>query len=121
MVVGTVLTGVLALVFGYAAVAAIVTAVDEDRLGAAFDPAALKPIVFSADYATAWALSLAVFLGAGVLVGVLNGIPILGAIIGAFVFFYAQVVAARLWAGGYADARAGTAEAGRLDIGESIA
>ena len=65
--------------------------------------------------------SLAVFLGASVLVGVLNGIPILGAVVGAFVFFYARVVAARLWAGGYADVRTEAEGATRPDVGGSVA
>jgi hypothetical protein len=121
LIVGTLLTAVLSLVFGYVAVAAIVTYADARQLGAAFDPSMLKPVVLSVDYATAWALSIAVFFGASVLVGVLNGIPILGVVIGAFVFFYAQVVAARLWAGGYADARGRAPEADQPDVGESIA
>jgi len=54
-------------------------------------------------------------------IGVLNGIPILGAVIGAFVFFHAQVVAARLWAGGYADARTEGDGTTRPDVGGSVA
>jgi len=128
------LTVVLSLVFGYVAVAAVVAFADERRVDAAFDPDVLKPVVLSGAYATAWVFSLAVLLGASVLVGVLNGIPILGAVVGvlngipilgavvgAVVFFYAQVVAARLWAGGYADARTEAEGATRPDVGGSVA
>ncbi|WP_435063632.1 DUF4013 domain-containing protein [Halobaculum sp. EA56] len=119
LVVGTLLTFVLALVFGYVAVAAVVAFADDRRVGAAFDVGTIRPVVLSGEYATAWALSVGVFVAAGVLVGVLNGIPILGAVVGAFVFFYAQIVAARLWAGGYHDARAGGNGTGRPELGES--
>lgn len=120
LVVGGLLTVVLSLVFGYVAVAAVVAFADERRIGAAFDPGVLKPVVLSGAYATAWVFSVAVFVGASVLVGVLNGIPILGAVIGAFVFFYAQVVAARLWACGYVDARTEADGATRPDVGGSV-
>lgn len=106
---GLLLTFVLALVFGYVAVAAIVNFAKEGRVGAAFDFATIKPVVFNGDFATAWALSVVVFIGASVVVGILNVIPVLGAVIGAFVIFYAQMVAGHLWAGGYNDAR-GTGE-----------
>ncbi|MFC6787091.1 DUF4013 domain-containing protein [Halobaculum halobium] len=119
LAVGALLTVVLSLVFGYVAVAAVVAFADERRVGAAFDVGILKPVVLSGEYATAWALSIAVFLAAGVLVGVLNGIPILGAVVGAFVFFYAQVVAARLWAGGYTDARTRAGGLNSPDVGGS--
>lgn len=121
LVVGGLLTVVLSLVFGYVAVAAVVAFADERRIGSAFDLDVLKPVVLSGAYATAWMFSVAVFIGASVLVGVLNGIPILGAVIGAFVFFYAQVVAARLWAGGYADARAEADGTTSPDVGGSVA
>lgn len=121
LVVGGLLTAVLSLVFGYVAVAAVVAFADERRVAAAFDLDVLKPVVRSGAYATAWAVSVAVFLAASVLVGVLNGVPILGAVVGAFVFFYAQVVAARLWAGGYADARTDADGTTRPDVDESVA
>ncbi|QZP36767.1 DUF4013 domain-containing protein [Halobaculum magnesiiphilum] len=121
LVVGGLLTAVLSIVFGYVAVAAVVAFADERRLGAAFDLGILKPVLLSGAYATAWAFSLVVFLAASVLVGVLNGIPVLGAVIGAFVFFYAQVVAARLWADGYGDARTEAEETSRPEVGGSTA
>jgi hypothetical protein len=117
---GMLLTFVLTLVFGYVAVAAIVNFASEGRFGAAFDFAAIKAVALSRDHALAWGYSVLVFIAASIVVGLLNIIPLLGAIIGAFVFFYAQIVAAYLWASGYNDARDG-AVTGRSDIGESAA
>jgi hypothetical protein len=41
-----------------------------------------------------------------------NGVPFIGAVITAFVFFYAQMVAAYLWADGFTDAVGGAARSG---------
>lgn len=102
----TVLIGaVLSNVFGYVAVAAIVNFANEGRFGAAFDFESIEVVVRNRDYAIAWVLSVAVFVAASVVVGTRNAIRFLGAIIGAFLFFHVQMVAARLWASGYNDAR----------------
>jgi len=116
---GVLLTLALSLVFGYVAVAAIVNFASEGRFGAAFDFASIKPVVLSGEYAVAWGLSIAVFVAASIVVSILNAIPVLGTVVGAFVFFYAQVVAAHLWAGGYRDARNGGEVTSRSDVGES--
>lgn len=117
-VFGMLLTFVLTLVFGYVAVAAIVNFTSEGRFGAAFDFTAIKAVALSRDYAIAWGYSVVVFIGASIVVGLLNIVPLLGAIIGAFVFFYAQIVAAYLWASGYNEARDGEVT-GRSDVSES--
>lgn len=119
LVVGMILTLVLSLLFGYVAVAAIVNFANERRVGAAFDFTTIKAIIFSGDFAITWGLSVVVFIAASLVVALLNIIPVLGAIIGAFVFFYAQIVAAHLWAGGYNDAREIGDVAGRSRIDES--
>lgn len=97
---GLVLTVVLSLLFGYVAVAGIVNFAHERRFGAAFDVGTLREIVLSTDYAVAWAVSIAVF----VVAGIVAAIPFVGFVLGPFASFYAAVVAARLWAGGYVDA-----------------
>lgn len=115
---GMLFVGALSLVFGYVAAAAAVNFVHEDDLSAAFDVGALRSIVFDADYFVAWLLSVAVFVGAGVIASVLNAVPVLGAIAAPFVFFYAMVVAANLWADGFRTAtrrRDRTADAGLED------
>jgi len=101
---GFLLSVVFSLVFGYVAVAALINFAAENRLGAAFVFGTLSTIVLSREYAVAWLFSIIVFLVAAIVAGVLNIVPFLGAIAGAFIFFYAQMVAANLWAGGYSDA-----------------
>lgn len=112
------LTIVLFLVFGYIAVAALVNFANEDQLGAGFDFTAIKAIIFTEEYALAWALSIGIFIAAWIVVGLLNVIPLLGAIIGAFVIFYVQIVAAHLWAGGFSDAREDSGVAERSAISD---
>lgn len=101
---GALLALALTVVFSYVAVAAIVNFIAEDRVGAAFDFGTLREVVTTREYAVAWLLSVVVFIVAAVVSGLLNIVPFLGAILGAFVFFYAEVVAAALWADGFAEA-----------------
>lgn len=103
---GFFVTLVLGLLFGYIAVAGIINFVREDQISAAFDVDRLRQIVLSSEYAVAWLLSIGVFVVASVVAGILNVVPLIGAILGAFVFFYAQIVAADLWADGYTAAMA---------------
>lgn len=105
ILIGLLVSFLLALVFGYVAVAGIVNFASEEQFGAAFDFGTLRPILVDGDYAVAWLLSVGVFIGVGVVTGVLNIVPFIGGIIGAFVVFYAQIVAAYLWADGYSAAR----------------
>lgn len=97
---GLTITFVLSLIFSYLAVAGIVNFAQVGRFGAAFDVDAVTTMAFNADYAIAWLVSVGVFFVAGIVAG----IPFIGFIIGPFVSFYAAVVGARLWAGGYLDA-----------------
>lgn len=116
LLVGFLLTFVLSLVFGYFAVVAIVNFAREERFGAAFDVGTIKRVGFDRDYAVAWLVSVVVFLVAGAIGGVLNVIPFLGFVVAAFVYYYAAVVAANLWAGGFVEA-VGTADVGTADVG----
>lgn len=100
MFVGFLVTVILALVFGYIAVAAIVNFAREERFGAAFDFDVLKGIVMHRDYAIAWLVAVGIFFVASLV----NAVPLLGWILGPFVGFYAAVVAADLWADGFASA-----------------
>lgn len=101
LIIGFLLSAVLGLVFSYLAVAAILNFAHEGDLSAGFDFEAIKTLVLSSDYAVAWVTAIAVFIIASIVVGMLNIIPLLGGIVGAFVFFYAQLVAAYLWADGF--------------------
>lgn len=119
LLLGLLLTTLLALVFGYAAAAALVNFVREDRLGAAFDVGLLRDVVTTREYAVAWLLSVVVLFGASLVAGALNAIPLLGAVVGAFLLFYAQVSAAKLWADGVAAAVDATRDRHRAPAGES--
>lgn len=101
---GFLLWFVLSLLFGYVGVAGVVNFAREGRFGAAFDVETIRGVVTDGDYAVAWVLAVVVLIVAGVVVGVLNVVPFLGFIVGAFVQFYALVVAATLWTDGFTDA-----------------
>lgn len=107
---GFLVTFVLALLFGYVAVAAVVNFAREGRFGAGFDLAVIREVAFHRDYAVAWLLAVAVFVATGIVTSMVNVIPIVGFFLGAFVTFYATVVAANLWAGGFASALGTTDE-----------
>lgn len=100
MMVGLVLTFILSLAFGYLAVAAIVNFAREGQFGAAFDFDVIKSVVFDREYAVAWLVSVGIFFVAGLV----NVIPFIGVILTPFVGFYAAIVAANLWAGGFSRA-----------------
>lgn len=101
---GFMLTVALALLFGYVAAGAFVNFVREDSIAAAFDFGTIRAVVTQREYAVAWLLSVAVLIGASIVTGFLNVIPFLGAIVGAFVLFYVEIAAARLWTDGFSDA-----------------
>lgn len=104
MLGGLGLTFLLSLVFGYFAVVALVNFARTDEFGAAFDFGIIRTVALDRDYFVPWLLSIVVFIVASVIAGVLNVVPFLGAIVGVFVFFYAEVVAAKLWGEGFAAA-----------------
>ncbi|POG56361.1 DUF4013 domain-containing protein [Haloferax marisrubri] len=91
--VGLLLAFVLGLLAAYLIPAALSNYAETDRMGAAFDFGTLRPILTSGKYATAWLMSFAVLFASSIVVGVLNVIPLLGFVVGAFVTFYAAVAA----------------------------
>jgi len=105
LVGGLVITFVLSLVFGYVATAAIIHFACTGELGAAFDVGTLRKLVLSPEYATPWLVSAALFIATSVVMGLFNGLPIIGSLIGTvlgqFAIFYMVIVATDLWAGGY--------------------
>lgn len=98
---GLAVSFVLSLLFGYFAVVALVNYARTDEFGAAFEFDMIRRVALDGEYFVPWLMSVVVFIVAAVIAGMLNVIPILGGIVGAFVFFYAEVVAARLWAEGF--------------------
>lgn len=93
VVVGGLLALALGLLAAYVVPAAVAAFAETDRIGAAFSVTALRPVLTSGTYATAWVTAFAVIVGAGLLAGALNAIPVIGFVIGGFVGFYAAVVA----------------------------
>ncbi len=105
--VGILLSFVLALLFGYIAVAAIVNFARTERFGDAFAISEIKPILFHRDYAIGWLAGVAVILAASIIGAMLNVIPLIGWVVAAFVSFYAQIAAVSLWADGYVTSSGG--------------
>lgn len=89
--------GLLALVAGvlaaYVVPAATAAFAETGRLGAAFSVGRLRPVLTSGTYATAWVSAAAIVVGAGLVAGALNAIPVIGFVIGGFVGFYAAAAA----------------------------
>lgn len=101
IMVGSLLTFVLMLLFGYLATVALVNFAREARLGAAFDVNVIKNVGLSRAFAVPWLLSIAVFMGAVLL----NVVPLIGTLLAVFANFYALIVASVLWADGFDNAR----------------
>ncbi len=72
------------------------------RFGAAFEFEALRPIVTSGTFATAWLVGLGVLVLGSVVSGIIGLIPIIG-LLAAFVAFYVTVAATYCYANGFAD------------------
>lgn len=100
---GFIISFILGLVFGYIAVAAVLNFAHKGEIGAGFEFGTIKELISSREYAFAWLAAVGVFIGMSVISGFLNMIPLLGMIVSAFLFFYAQIVAAYLWADGFTE------------------
>lgn len=107
---GLFLTWILSIVFGYVGIAGIANYAREGDFGAGFDFEVIAEVATSREYLLAWAWVIALIIVVGVLTSVLNVIPFLGALVGAFVTFYALVIAGWLWGRGFAEATAGVPE-----------
>lgn len=114
--IGLTLTAILSIVFGYLAIVALVNFSKEGQFGAAFDVQTIKTVALNREYAIAWLVSVVIFL----VVGVITAIPLVGWIISPFASFYAAVVAANLWAGGYEQAFDGAVHVTQPGEGETI-
>ncbi|MBB6646287.1 DUF4013 domain-containing protein [Halobellus ruber] len=93
LLVGGLLALVTALVAAYVVPAAIAALAETGEVTAGFSVSRLRPALLSGTYAIAWLWAFAVVVGAGLLTGALNAIPIIGFVIGGFVGFYAAVSA----------------------------
>lgn len=117
MMVGMLLTFVLSLLFGYLSVVGIVNFAREERFGAAFDTDVLRDVGFDTSFAVPYLVSVGVLLVAGMVAS----IPVIGFLVGAFVSFYALIVAARLWADGFDEALGTSGSERRKDLEETVA
>ncbi|MFB6195061.1 MAG: DUF4013 domain-containing protein [Haloplanus sp.] len=104
-VVGGVVALVVGLVVAYALPAALANYAETGRVGAGFAVADLRPVLTSGTYATAWLTGVAVVIGAGVVAGLLNVVPLLGTAVGAGVGFYAVTAAYYLVGHAWGDVR----------------
>lgn len=102
--VGLLASLLLAVVFGYFATIALVNFAREKEFVAAFDIAVFKIVALDADYIGAWLASIAILVAAGIVGMIVSLVPLIGFFIGALVGFYAAIVAAVLWANGFAKA-----------------
>jgi hypothetical protein len=95
---------ILTIVFGYIGFAGVSNYAREGNLGAGFDFGVISDVVTSRAYLMAWVYVIVLNIVVGVIVGLLNIVPVLGAIVGLFVSFYALVIAGWLWGDGFAEA-----------------
>lgn len=95
--IGLTISVLVAILFGYLGVAALVNFAREERLGAAFDFTVLKPVVLSREFAVAWLVSVGLFIVASFV----NVIPFIGWLLAPFAGFYVSIVGAKLWADGF--------------------
>lgn len=101
---------ILSLIFGFVGFAGVANYAREGNFGAGFDFGVISTVITSRAYLLAWAYVIALYIAAAVVVGILNIVPILGGIVGAFVIFYAIIIAGWLWGNGFAEATGATVE-----------
>lgn len=91
---GILLTLVLTLAALYVLPAALASFVATDRVGRAFSPAALRPVLTNRTYATGWVYAFVTVVAANVIVNVLVLFAGIGILLAPFATFYASVMAA---------------------------
>jgi hypothetical protein len=91
--VGALFVLVLGLLAAYVTPAALANYAERGSVRAGFAVDDLRPVLTSGTYATAWATGFVVVLGGAIVGGLLNVVPVLGTVAGAFVSFYALTAA----------------------------
>jgi hypothetical protein len=91
--VGGLLAVVLGLLAAYVVPAAVANYAEQGSIRSGFAVGDLRPVLTSGTYATAWVTGFAIILAAGLVAAVLNVVPLLGTVVGAFVSFYAITAA----------------------------
>jgi hypothetical protein len=93
LVIGYGLGAILTLVGMYVVPAALANFVETDDLMAGFAFGELRSIVTVRQYAKGWLIAFGLILGTGIAAFALNIVPLVGTVIGAFLWFYAYVAA----------------------------
>lgn len=104
---------VLSIVFGYVGFAGVANYAKEGTFAAGFDVDTITDVVTSGEYMMAWAYVIGLQIVVGVVVTALNFVPIVGAIAGVFVSFYALIISGWLWGDGFASALAASVDVDR--------
>ncbi|MDZ7730638.1 MAG: DUF4013 domain-containing protein [Natrialbaceae archaeon] len=94
---GLFVSSILYLIFSYVTVAAIVNYAREEEISAGFDISMLTDVLTTSEYAMGWLLGVGIIFVAGIVVSVVSIVPLIGAIAGIFINFYALIVAFRIW------------------------
>lgn len=98
------LAALVSLVFYYVLPAALANFARSGEIGSAFAFGELRPVLFSGTYAKGWLLALGVIVAASVVAGLLSVVPLIGAVAGVFVTFYAIVAAFYIYGQAFEDA-----------------
>ena len=102
--VGIIVSTIAYLAAIYGLPAATTVFAREERVGAAFKANNLRPVLTSRRYVSGWLRAILVSFAAGLVMGVIGLVPILGAIAGLFVGFYMNLVISHLFGHAVADA-----------------
>jgi len=103
--VGGLLALALGLLAAYIVPAAVANYAEQASFRAGFAVGDLRSVLTSGTYATAWLMGFAIIFGAGIVTAVLNVVPLLGTVVGAFVSFYAITAAYYIVGHAWGDAR----------------
>lgn len=95
---------ILSVIFGFVGFAGVANYAKEGTFASGFDFGVISTVITSRVYLMAWVYVIALYIVATIAVGVLNVVPILGGLVGAFVIFYAAIIAGWLWGSGFAEA-----------------
>jgi hypothetical protein len=98
------LAAVVSLVFYYVLPAALANFARSGDIGSAFALDELRPVLVSGSYAKDWLLALGIIVVAGIVASLLSVVPLIGAVAGVFVTFYAIVAAFYIYGQAFEDA-----------------
>jgi hypothetical protein len=101
---GLFIWGILSLIFGYIGLAGVANYAREGTFGAGFDFGTIRQVLLAKEYLVAWAYAILINVAFGVVTGMLNIIPFLGAIVSVFISFYGLMIVGWVFGDGFAAA-----------------